>query len=438
MPDKEESGSTKLDGWLERIPVLDGGSRRRVTAGTIIILAAFLALPKFQSQVNAAVTKQNVSLSLFVLIGGLLIYATGVLVELFGELFLARAIGNTMWVFQEATRHARERVANANPRHFAQLKYGWWILVVPEGICWLLPYFVMGLFGGSRWEMHFPKALTGEIKTVYETLPGSVRTSIESPLGRDSEFGRRALVDQLHNVSLRRWARRLIDRPRDVLALSSAIVFAILLYLAAVPIPLTVPPALSTKLTADNAQFERLLSALNADPSISRQSVPTLHIVRLVELTRPTILSSASDDDIGSAYNDVRTDCGRGLPASGPALAQSWAAFCQSAREGPMISALGDIEATRYLLVRQIRTQYIARGLALVVGTLFLFVAFFNTLQSTTVSVIKALALERSHAPHRAHKEVTISTAESADAIEVQRVAAASLAHATGEQKAEG
>src|ERR1700722_20053487 len=48
VAEKEESGS-KLDALLERIPVLDGGGRRRLTAGTITLLTLLLAFSNLGS-----------------------------------------------------------------------------------------------------------------------------------------------------------------------------------------------------------------------------------------------------------------------------------------------------------------------------------------------------------------------------------------------------
>jgi hypothetical protein len=142
MEDKEKSTS-KLEALLERVPVLDGGGRRRLTAGTIVVITAVSTLDYFKADVSQTVSSKDVSVSLLLASGVLLIFATGVLVELVGEVFLARAVANVVWSYAELSdqtaqwSHARRKMlAGAYIAFLGTLRAPF--------------YFAFGLFGGSK------------------------------------------------------------------------------------------------------------------------------------------------------------------------------------------------------------------------------------------------------------------------------------------------
>jgi hypothetical protein len=90
MAEREGAG-TKLDSILERIPKLDGSGsgRRRLTAGTIVLLTVFATFGSVVDQLKTFIEKSG-SVSLVIIAVALMIYATGMVVELIGEIFLAR------------------------------------------------------------------------------------------------------------------------------------------------------------------------------------------------------------------------------------------------------------------------------------------------------------------------------------------------------------
>jgi hypothetical protein len=217
VADKEDSGSI-LEALLERAPVLDGGGRRRFTAGTLVVLAIVLTFDSLRSRIAEMIAAKEASLPLFLASGTLLIYGTGVIVELIGEVFLARAVSNAAWSYVAAAEYVQEW------RSFRKVA-GWVAIVIIWGTIRAIGYFVLGLFGATRWRMRF-RWLSSDARRAYDRLPDSIRHALEHALGNKAEFGRKAIIDKLNTLETRRWARRLMDRPRDVLALISAVVLS--------------------------------------------------------------------------------------------------------------------------------------------------------------------------------------------------------------------
>jgi hypothetical protein len=384
MVDKEQSGS-KLDALLERIPITDGGGRRRLTAGTIVLLTGFAVSPEIGQWIVAA--SKEASLSILLAAGALLIYAVGVAVELIGEVFLARAIANAVWSYLFAKSTSRTW-------------RGWrvylrWPFIVVWGSARAIPYFVIGLFGVSRWRMRPRRRLSLRARLTLKAQPTSVRNALEQPLGSNAEFGRRALIDQLSTTESRLWAKRLLDRPKDVLALVSAIVFSVVIVAFSPTSPVALSLSMSKELEARRDAVAKDLRdfgeiALKSQRPVIVAFIPfSSDVERLVslELRYDANLErfDADFDKDGVRMFDALDKVDSSSPEAGSALVK-------------LASSADNLRAAQFEarseLVSGVRQRIVIRSSTIIVAV-FLYVAFFNTLTSATISVIEAVALER-------------------------------------------
>ena len=418
MAEKEESGS-KLDALLERIPALDGGGRRRLTAGTITLLAVLAAFSNVWPTIKELAAPKETPLSLLLAVGALLIYATGVLVELIGEIFLARAVANAVWSYVEA--------ANYSQRWRRLLRPIGWMYITLWGSIRALSYFSQGLFGRSRWRMRFRRRLSANAGRAYDQIPYPVRLALKHSLGAKAEFGRMALIELLTSPRKRKWAKTLMERPKDVLALVSALVVSLLILLVWSPIRQDLTPTTRGNLEAMRSDLDgdikhltaawgdrySLFRAINAKPDVPslknlrgvlesfdnlRRSIRTLR-----NLTYEESLKHSNEFAIAVAYDVIYSACN--LNEDAPNAAEPLATISQKV-ETAESDACEAFEESTARLPRPIFAAYeelsaSAEEQAIVrivsgVAALFLYVAFFNTLTSVTISVIEAIGLEES------------------------------------------
>jgi hypothetical protein len=381
--------------------------------------------------------------------GVLLIFATGVLVELVGEVFLARAVANVVWSYAELSdqtaqwSHARRKMlAGAYIAFLGTLRAPF--------------YFAFGLFGGSKWRMRIEEKLSEDAKNSYSKLPKSVRTSIERSLGNNAEFGRRALIDRLGTAAAQRWARRLMDRPKDVLALISAIVIALLLVVfttrairineldsvvkleAARSTLSDLTSELTNKLRSIDPsevpiRFDSLLTSNERWLRSFRQIQRSIHELELATRAPyvsvykpgspvpPLLKYGDSDDD---SQHGVFSDGTLQLPETDSECAASQSYLSDQIRfEKPgqmpdktkvdeassLLAAfetycpkISKVESTLPVLFKEAQDQIAYVGLVelwvrlgAAASTLFLYVAFFTTLTSATISVLEIFGLEQ-------------------------------------------
>jgi len=364
---------------------------------------------------------------LLLAVGALLIYAAGVLVELVGEVFLARAVANAAWSFVIAAE--RVRFWKWLPRFL-----GWIGIVVFWGTVRALGYFSIGLFGASRWRMRLA-GLSPDARATLDAQPAAVRDSIKQPLGSTADFGRKTLIDEFTTADSRRWARRQIDRPRDVLALVSAIVLSLIIAAFGHSSAIQLSNATRQTLEQKRADVQNLVKQLSAfattySKDSERPDPVLLHVVKLleeretafVEQTLPEALElpieglSLTKSNTRRAEDEVWETIGN--------LNKAWIANADSSR-GPPLPELWDLaqkcqDASRALsgvywtaadeISSATKTSLVVRITA-AVAALFLYVAFFNTLSSTTASVIEALALQRARLHESARQALVVSNA---------------------------
>src|SRR5262245_42120833 len=132
---------TKLDTVLERVPIVDGGGRRRLSAGTLVVLTALVAIPAVRGWIFEAVSAKDISLSILLATSALLIYATGVIVELIGEVFLTRAVANATWSYIVAEQYVRQKTLPSWAKALIRIP-----VVLIWGSVRAIAYFATGFF----------------------------------------------------------------------------------------------------------------------------------------------------------------------------------------------------------------------------------------------------------------------------------------------------
>jgi hypothetical protein len=443
--DKKGSVST-IGALLERIPIMDGGGRRRLTAGTIVVLTGVLVIDSLRTAISSAITARDISLTLLLAGAALLIYATGVIVELVGEVFLARAVSNFVWAYVDVSNRTR------NWRRLYQPLIG--VYVPIWGTLQAIGNFIAGLFGSTQWRMRPMWRLSARAREIFELQPPPVRSSIEQALGLNAEFGRKALIDQLPTSESRRWARRQMDRPKDVLAIVSAIIISLLLFLVASPEDFTPSPDVNGDLLANRAILEEtgkglasLLSskeiaelqvraAMGRETKGDQTTIDALGHLKdlaaategLARLTYPAFLADQRSvtDYFFVAYveelvKNISTSCDvgswkeNGIDKDNANKIASVALAVGTACA--QLRTLNRLERTLATAHQQIQFEFefpLIR-IATILAALFLYVGFFNTLTASTISVIEMLALEASHQNAKSEHISSQPPQESAD-----------------------
>lgn len=421
--DDKRGSVSPISALLERIPIMDGGGRRRLTAGTIVVITSVLVIDSLRTAISSAITAKDISLTLLLAGAALLIYATGVIVELVGEVFLARAVSNFVWAYVDVSNRTRTW------RRLYQPLAGLYIPI--WGTLAAVANFVAGLFGSTQWRMRPMWRLSARAREIFELQPPPVRSSIEQALGLNAEFGRKALIDQLPTSESRRWARKQMDRPKDVLAIVSAVIISLLLFSVASPVYYTPSPDVNDKLLASRAILEETskeLASLSSSKEMAELQVRAamnqetkgdqttaeafehLNVLAaategLARLTYPDNLAEWRSDpsysffahleEIGKAistscnigsWKDKRIDKDNADKIASIVLAVDSACAKLQTAARPEPALVDALEQIRYA-VPVIRA-------AVVLAALFLYVGFFNTLTASTISVIEMLALE--------------------------------------------
>jgi hypothetical protein len=211
---------TKL---ADRLPYADGGGRRRLVAGGIVLIGLLIVHwdgigRSVGIKLGDGLKMSDVLKSPLLVAGcGLLVYAIGSLIELVGELFLARSAAGIFWTMSFPLRRAQQR------RWFVRwpLRILLWIFVVPVLI---VVHAVRGLFGSTSYRIPLVAFLTDRARVFYNSLPPNIAQGLAKPVGDDSELAVKYLLERFTDERDRKWARRLTDKPKDVLVTITAVV----------------------------------------------------------------------------------------------------------------------------------------------------------------------------------------------------------------------
>ena len=201
------------------IPYSDGGLRRRMSSGTIVLLGAAFSLVVGGHPI--ATELYNITLAIFSQGGSvgavvflLLVYAVGGLVEVVADTFVNRIAGNAAWAF------------------FSNDKKQNWIRR-SLSVCFAVPlragyYMIRALIGQSMFRWESPDCdLTPIAKGYFGSFPIVVREGIKRPFDRHMEVASRFFSDLGVTDKARDFAHRLESRHRDVSVIMTAFYVAL-------------------------------------------------------------------------------------------------------------------------------------------------------------------------------------------------------------------
>lgn len=203
-----------MGGDLDKAMDADGSIRRRITAGSIVVVPLVLLLFPMDV-VEKGFSKDVLGSTLFLVAVGGAMYAVGNILELFGELILLRIGANIIW----ATRTTWADYKGLRPPVVRILKTPVWLIVwysrVYEGI-------FLGLVGRSRYELDIEKRLEPETCMWFRSLPTVVRDGLRKPYGDYFDGAWAYLRSKCPDLS--HWFNRVETRNRDLLAYLAAFV----------------------------------------------------------------------------------------------------------------------------------------------------------------------------------------------------------------------
>lgn len=200
---------------------LHGRLRRRLTSGVIVIagiLIVFVINSDSRSEYTNIASIFGKFPTLVTLALGLLVYATGTLVEIFCESIMSRIVGNLAWAYF-VYRYASQRAISIR------------LLVVP---------FLAALAPFRKSIFHWPIHGTSENPEIGEQLlrgfPSSILEGISNPFGALGAIPWHYFTREEQNHSVRSFAQRLEARNSDLLVIATSfLVTSALLFMAYKP-----------------------------------------------------------------------------------------------------------------------------------------------------------------------------------------------------------
>lgn len=221
-----------IDKLIDHLPFFDGAGRRRFVAGGIILIGVAMQDPDmFRAVLGTEELDIKVILGSPVIAGGavLLVYAIGSLAEMLGELSLVRAASGIFLALQFPGKIVTwDAVPN---RHWF---YGFLIIIMKLLLyVTVVPFMVLyfaaaGFVGYTRFAIDIHRRASDRAQAVFENLPDAAKRGLRQPVGNDSDFAQKHIVDLLTNEQDRKWARRLIFRAKDVAATITALQVVVL------------------------------------------------------------------------------------------------------------------------------------------------------------------------------------------------------------------
>lgn len=189
----------------ELLPISDGGFRRRLVAGTIVTVSLFYVFifPEFLNFIEDYDQEFDLigvlTSPLYFVLLLLIIYSIGSLSEIFGTLFLVRAIGELLQSLKNAYKRAK---TDRSARSSTLLLFYIVFLPVPLTLA-----FLKGLLGYTSYNFELESlALSDRAKKVFEGLPSKVQSGLLFPLSKDFDIAWKFIEDSVI-VEDRKWLR---------------------------------------------------------------------------------------------------------------------------------------------------------------------------------------------------------------------------------------
>lgn len=200
-----------LEKIVDRFPPADGALRRRFIAGGFVTLFLLFTgiLPITEVvKIDIAVV---IGSPVFVFAFLILVYAIGGIVEVIGQIFILRAIGELAWMVAYPYKKNRSKGIGR-----VLLSYSIWLI---PGYFLSYFYFFRGLLGITKF--HLDLRLSANASKIYDQLPERVQTGLSQPLGDEFDFAWKFLESKLR-MEDKQWVHRRDARNKEVLAILSA------------------------------------------------------------------------------------------------------------------------------------------------------------------------------------------------------------------------
>ncbi|MCS6319679.1 MAG: hypothetical protein H8K05_18300 [Nitrospira sp.] len=276
---------SSIDIIAERVPAFDGSLRRKFFVGVLVLLTFLVSTPETSNWIKFDPQSSQVwSLSLFTITFFLLVFAVGSAIELLGEVSLSRAIGGGFWGIRELFADEFAQKNQRKPSYFIN-RFRFYIYRLICLPVYFFKYFFKGAVGRSDYRLDITPFLSpllsprGVIK--LDSLPQQIKDGICNPLGPKSDLAFHFLAESFTTKVDRHWARSLVNRCRDVLAICTATV-VIILYGAivqVVPFYTNHPERMAQQLREandiirlTNLNYDRLTSTLSSHARALEQS----------------------------------------------------------------------------------------------------------------------------------------------------------------------
>ena len=104
-----------------------------------------------------------------------------------------------------------------------------WIIFVPILIFYNV---IKGFLGRTAYKSEIKSSLSLKAKKLYNSLPKKVAAGLSEPVGDNAEIAWKYLVDHFDHQGDQKWARRLIARSKDVLAVITSLIIVLIINVA--------------------------------------------------------------------------------------------------------------------------------------------------------------------------------------------------------------
>jgi len=243
----------KLELLLDKLPYSDGGGRRRFVAGGMFLIGiAILNWSSFQGVLGTQIQVMDLLKSTVVLAGSVLIvYSLGMIIELFGEVFMIRAASGFLWAFNYPNRKiSKSEKYSADNKAYKYIYFILYSMLVPL-LAWY--EFIRGFFGNSSYSITLKEPLLStEAEKLIESFPDKVREGITMPVGKNSTLAFKYLPDQLVNSQDSLWAKKLISRTKEISTVTTTLVVLAVIWIV------------STNLNDNNSKLTEDMIAMNS------------------------------------------------------------------------------------------------------------------------------------------------------------------------------
>lgn len=216
---------------IEHIPYFDGTFRRRFIAGGLVVLPIIIftvlnmkiSISDLDLEIKDLITSPAIALGLLILI-----YAIGNVVEMIGEIFISRIVGNLVWALQVPMY-----LFSNKPR---------WIRYVMRALLWypgfiflFYWYFLKGLLGISNYKwISLRNSLDNDAQNSFEKLPSIVKRSLMEPFGNYGDIAFKYFKNSVSEND-QDWITKLETRNKDILSTIAAIFILVMFFLFTLP-----------------------------------------------------------------------------------------------------------------------------------------------------------------------------------------------------------